>query len=42
MPRRKPLTKNSSQTRAGELLTLLKRGDRDAFDEKVRIYQGYP
>ena len=30
------------QARAGELLALLKRGDRDAFDEKVRIYQGYP
>jgi hypothetical protein len=30
------------QSRAGDLLALLKRGDRDAFDEKVRIYQGYP
>jgi tetratricopeptide (TPR) repeat protein len=30
------------QGRASELLTLLKRGDRQAFDEKVRIYQGYP
>jgi hypothetical protein len=30
------------QTRAAELLTLLKRGDREAFDEKVHIYQGYP
>ena len=30
------------QARAGELLALLKRNDRDAFDEKVRVYQGYP
>ncbi len=30
------------QTRAGELLALLKQGDRETFDEKVRIYQGYP
>lgn len=30
------------QTRAGELLALLKQGDREAFDEKVRVYQGYP
>ncbi len=30
------------QGRAEDLLALLKRGDRDAFDEKVRIYQGYP
>jgi tetratricopeptide (TPR) repeat protein len=30
------------QTRAGDLLALLKRGDREAFDEKVHIYQGYP
>jgi tetratricopeptide (TPR) repeat protein len=30
------------QTRAAELMTLSKRGDRDAFNEKVRIYQGYP
>jgi tetratricopeptide (TPR) repeat protein len=30
------------QTRAGELLALLKQGDREVFDEKVRVYQGYP
>jgi tetratricopeptide (TPR) repeat protein len=30
------------QTRAEELLALLKRGDHDAFDEKVHVYQGYP
>ncbi len=30
------------QARAGELLALLKRNDRDGFDEKVRVYQGYP
>jgi hypothetical protein len=30
------------QGRAEALLALLKHGDREAFDEKVRIYQGYP
>jgi hypothetical protein len=30
------------QTRAKELLILSKRGDRDAFDAKVRVFQGYP
>ena len=30
------------QARAGELLTLLRRGDRDAFDARVRAFQGYP
>lgn len=30
------------QGRAAELLTLLKRDDRDAFDAKLRIFQGYP
>jgi hypothetical protein len=30
------------QGRAGELLTLLKRNDRDTFDTKLRIFQGYP
>lgn len=30
------------QGRAQELLTLLKRGDSDGFDAKVRIFQGYP
>lgn len=30
------------QTRAGELLALLKRGDHDAFDAKLRTFQGYP
>jgi tetratricopeptide (TPR) repeat protein len=30
------------QTRAAELLTLLKRDDRDAFESKLRIFQGYP
>jgi tetratricopeptide (TPR) repeat protein len=28
--------------RAGELLALLKHGDSGAFDEKVRVFQGYP
>ena len=30
------------QSRAQELLTLLKRNDRDAFDAKLRTFQGYP
>ena len=30
------------QGRAGELLALLKRADRDAFDTKLRVFQGYP
>ena len=30
------------QGRAAELLALLKRDDRDAFDAKLRIFQGYP
>lgn len=30
------------QGRAGELLALLRRGDRDAFDAKLRTFQGYP
>ena len=30
------------QGRAGELLALLKRDDRDAFDVKLRTFQGYP
>lgn len=30
------------QGRAEALLALLKHGDRETFDEKVRIYQGYP
>ncbi len=30
------------QGRAAELLTLLKRGDRDAFETKLRAFQGYP
>jgi hypothetical protein len=30
------------QSRAAELLALLKRGDRDAFDTKLRTFQGYP
>jgi len=30
------------QKRAGELLELLKKGDRDTFDTRVRKYQGYP
>ena len=30
------------QGRAQELLTLLKRDDSDAFDAKLRIFQGYP
>jgi len=30
------------QGRATELLALLKRGDRDAFEVKLRIFQGYP
>jgi hypothetical protein len=30
------------QGRAGELLTLLKRNDRDAFDARLRTFQGYP
>ena len=30
------------QGRAIELLALLKRGDRDAFDAKLRTFQGYP
>src|SRR5262249_28951134 len=30
------------QGRAGELLELLKRSDRDAFEVKLRTYQGYP
>ena len=28
--------------RAQELLTLMKRGDRDAFDAKLKTFQGYP
>jgi hypothetical protein len=31
-----------AQHRAAELAALLKRGDRDTFDAKVRRYQGYP
>jgi hypothetical protein len=30
------------QTRAMELLALLKRGDREAFEDKLRVFQGYP
>ena len=30
------------QKRAGELLELLKRGDRDAYDAQVRKFEGYP
>lgn len=30
------------QGRASELLALLKRGDSDAFEAKLRIFQGYP
>ena len=30
------------QKRAGELLELLKKGDRDAFDARVRKYEGIP
>ncbi len=30
------------QGRATELLTLLKRGDHDAFEAKLRVFQGYP
>jgi hypothetical protein len=30
------------QARAKELLILSRRGDRDAFDAKVRVFQGYP
>ena len=30
------------QKRAGELLELLKKGDRDVFDARIRKYQGYP
>jgi len=30
------------QGRAAELLTLLKRNDRDAFEAKLRTFQGYP
>jgi hypothetical protein len=30
------------QGRAAELLALLKRGDRDAFEIKLRAFQGYP
>jgi len=30
------------QGRANELLTLLKRGDQDAFESKLRTFQGYP
>ncbi|MEP6831538.1 MAG: hypothetical protein ABI963_14445 [Rhizomicrobium sp.] len=30
------------QGRAAELLMLLKRGDRDAFEAKLRAFQGYP
>ena len=29
-------------TRAEELLVLLKRGDTDGFDAKLRTFQGYP
>jgi hypothetical protein len=31
-----------AQRRAAELAALLKKGDRDAFDARVRRYQGYP
>ena len=30
------------QVRAGELLNLMKRGDNDAFDAKLKTFQGYP
>lgn len=30
------------QGRAGEMLALLRRGDRDAFDARIRAFQGYP
>ena len=30
------------QGRAGDLLALLRRGDDDSFDARVRKYQGYP
>jgi hypothetical protein len=33
---------NFVQARAGELLALLQHGDRDGFDTKLRIFQGYP
>ncbi|HUO91022.1 MAG TPA: hypothetical protein VMU08_17755 [Rhizomicrobium sp.] len=40
----KPVTayETVAQRRAAELAALLKKGDRDAFDAKVRRYQGYP
>ena len=38
---RSPAT-NTMQSRAGDLLALLRRGDQDAFDDKVHLYQGYP
>ena len=40
----KPATAYESlaRTRAAELAGLLTKGDRDAFDAKVRQYQGYP
>ncbi|MBL6938246.1 MAG: hypothetical protein ISS15_06570 [Alphaproteobacteria bacterium] len=40
----KPVTayERTAQHRAAELASLLKKGDRDAFDAMVRRYQGYP
>jgi hypothetical protein len=40
----KPATvyESLSRTRAAELAALLRNGNRDAFDAKVRRYQGYP
>ena len=40
--RRKPPTRNSSQTARQELLALMKRGDCDAFDARLAAFQGYP
>jgi hypothetical protein len=36
------LYEKTMQTRAGDLLALLRRGDRDALTARVRKYQGYP